>query len=77
MELILRDYPYPDYNSHEFNIDEIFKRENNEIRKFIRILRVKYTPNRFQPRNANNNRQQEYELVQQICSHLNNIYSYF
>ena len=70
VKLILRDSPYPGYNKNEFNIDEIFKKGNDEIKKFIRKLKTKYNPNKF-----NKAQKEQYEVAQKICAHLNNIYS--
>jgi L1 cell adhesion molecule like protein len=78
IKLILRDSPYPGYNKNDINVDEIFKKGNNEIKKFIRTLKTKYNPVKFQAKNANDKKQKEqYEVAQKICGHLNNIYSSF
>ena len=49
IKLILRDFPYPGYNN-EFNdskIKEIFNKGNNEIKKFIRKIKIKYNPENY------------------------------
>ena len=76
IKLILKDSPYPGYNENEFNLDEIFNKGNNEIKKFIRKLKTKYNPNKFQANDLNDEKQKkQYKVAQEICAHLNNIYS--
>ncbi len=74
IKLILLDYPYPNYNN-EYNVDDIFNNDNIKIRNFIRTLRTKYHPDRFNTTFNDNEIQEEHRnTARNICSHLNNIY---
>jgi L1 cell adhesion molecule like protein len=72
IKLILKDSPYNGYNN-EYNdekIDEIFNKGNEEIKKFIKRLKIKYSPNKI-----DKNLKDQYLAAQTISSHLNNILS--
>jgi predicted transcriptional regulator len=74
IKLILLDYPYPDYNN-EYNVDDIFNNDNTKIRNFIRTLKTKYHPDRFNINFNDNEIQEEHRnTARNICGHLNNIY---
>ena len=73
IKLILRDSPYPGYNN-DINVDDIFNKSNDEIKKFILKLKIKYNPDKYEADNINQNKQKEnHKISTLICSHLNNI----
>ena len=70
IKLILREAPYPGYNN-EFDdkyIDNLFKQENSKIKKFIKKLKIKYLPDKF------NKIKEQLEIARQITAHLNDIF---
>ena len=71
IKLILRDSPYPDYNGEyeDSKIDEIFNKGDAEIKRFIRKLKTKYLPDRF-----DRNMGEQHLLAQRITAHLNDIF---
>jgi len=72
IKLILRDSPYKGYNN-EYNdekLDEMFNKGNAEIKKFIKKLKIKYSPVKIDKKFKD-----QYLAAQAISSHLNNILS--
>ncbi len=72
IKLILKDSPYNGYNN-EYNdekIDEIFNKGNEEIKKFIKRLKIKYSPDKI-----DKNLKDQHLAAQTISGHLNNILS--
>ena len=70
IKLILREAPYPGYNN-EFDdkyIDNLFKQENSKIKQFIKKLKIKYLPDKY------NNIKEQLEIARQITAHLNDIF---
>ena len=65
IKLILRDSPYDDSK-----LDEIFNKENAEIKRFINRLKIKYSPDK-----VDKNFKDQYLAAQTISAHLNNILS--
>ena len=70
IKLILREAPYPGYKNEydDKYIDELFKQENAKIKKFIKKLKIKYFPDRF------NKIKEQLEIARQITAHLNDIF---
>ena len=72
IKLILKDSPYNGYNN-EYNdekIDEIFNKGNEEIKRFIKRLKIKYSPDKI-----DKNLKDQHLAAQTISGHLNNILS--
>ncbi len=72
IKLILRDSPYQGYNNEydDSKLDEIFNKGNAEIKRFIKRLKIKYSPDKI-----DKNFKDQYLAAQTISSHLNNILS--
>jgi hypothetical protein len=72
IKLILRDSPYKGYNNEydDAKLDEIFNKENAEIKRFINRLKIKYSPDK-----VDKNFKEQYLAAQTISAHLNNILS--
>ena len=70
IKLILREAPYPGYNNEYDDkfIDDLFKQENSKIKKFIKKLKIKYLPDKY------NNIKEQLEIARQITAHLNDIF---
>ena len=72
IKLILKDSPYNGYNN-EYNdkvLDDIFNKGNAEIKKFIKKLKTKYSPDKIDKKLKD-----QHLAARTISSHLNNILS--
>ena len=77
INVILNDFFYVDnINNEYYNVKEIFNKEKNEIKKFIKKIKSKLTKNE----NDNNinkiidfNQEEKCKLIEIICDHLINI----